>query len=386
MIIAQANRLNQTTEYYFSSKLKELQKLRARGTEVINLGIGSPDLQPEKIVIDELSNIAFQPNAHGYQSYQGVESLRKSIGDYLNSYYSVNFNFKNEILPLMGSKEGIMHISLAFLNPGDKVLIPNPGYPTYQAVTNLLEAETIQYDLSAKEDWDIDIQQIKNLPLDDVKLMWLNYPNMPTGGLPKIETLRQLIKLAHKHKFLIVNDNPYSQLYSKVPFSIFQIEGTKEVALELQSISKSHNMAGWRLGWVFGISQYIDTIIKIKSNMDSGMFLPIQKAAEKALTLPSSYYANLRLVYQKRRQVANQIFDALGCSYSTNQEGMFVWGKISEDIPSVEKWVDEILNLSGVFITPGFIFGSNGKRYLRISLCASQKLLQHALEKIKNLK
>ncbi len=383
MIIKPAKRLGETEEYYFSTKLKELQTLRKEGNDVINLGIGSPDLPPDNSIIETLAQEAFKPTSHGYQSYQGLPALREAISNYLKKYYQVDFNAQNEILPLMGSKEGIMHISMAFLNAEDQVLLPNPGYPTYESVSKLVSVQTIQYELNYKQNWDIDLQKLQSLPLDNIKLMWLNYPHMPTGSKANLKTLEKLISLAKKHRFLIINDNPYSQLFSGIPFSIFQVSGARDVCLELNSLSKSHNMAGWRLGWVTGNKDYIQAILKVKSNMDSGMFLPIQKAAIEALSLPLSYLQNQKEIYQKRRLIANKILKTLGCTSFESQEGMFALGKIPDHSPSAKVMADSLLQKTNVFITPGFIFGSNTERYLRISLCSSEAQLNKALKRIK---
>lgn len=383
MIINPAERLLSVAEYYFSSKLRELAGLRAQGKDIINLGIGSPDLSPADEVVEELDQWARQPASHGYQSYTGLPELRKAISHWLEEMYDVQFDPSSEILPLIGSKEGIMHISMAFLNPGDKVLVPDPGYPTYAAVSNLVQAETVTYYLDDTRDWIIDLEHLKTLPLDEVKLMWLNYPNMPTGMKGSMEQFKAVIDLAQQHKFLIVNDNPYSMLFEGRKQSIFQIEGARGVCLELNSMSKSHNMAGWRVGWVSGESDYIQTVLKVKSNMDSGMFMPVQKAAAKALSLGQPWFQGLSGRYAERRKVAMEILRLLGCHLNPAQEGMFVWGKAPPHIHSVEEWIDEIIHEAGVFITPGFIFGSKGRRYVRISLCSEEDVLADALARVK---
>lgn len=386
MIIEEARRLHAVSEYYFSRKLREIQVLRQEGHDIINLGIGSPDLSPDPEVVKTLERQAHQGGSHGYQSYTGIPEFRQAISSYLESVYQVTLDPAAEILPLMGSKEGIMHISLAFLNPGDKILIPNPGYPTYASVGRLAEADIYTYDLEEGRNWEANIEELKKLPLDTFKLMWINYPNMPTGARGSIELFKALVVLARKHKFLLVNDNPYAMLHDGEPLSIFQVEGAKEVALELNSMSKSHNMAGWRLGWVAGDASYLQMILKVKSNMDSGMFLPIQRAAVKALNLPSEWYRKNLKVYQNRRMAANSIFEILECSYSENQGGMFAWARVPEEVSDVDEWVNTILHKAGVFITPGHIFGSRGERYLRISLCSSENLLKEAAERIKKAK
>lgn len=382
MKINQANRLNNVQEYYFSSKLREVARSNQSGADIINLGIGSPDLPPAPEVIAELNYWAEKDNVHGYQSYTGLPELRSKIAEWLKARYHVEFNEQTEILPLMGSKEGIMHVSMAFLNPGDKVLAPNPGYPTYTSVTKLVEAEVIEYNLDAEQAWGIDFDHLNSLPLDEVKLMWVNYPHMPSGAKGTDGQFSRLIGLGREYGFLVVNDNPYGMLYTGKKRSIFQNESAKDVCLELNSLSKSHNMAGWRLGWVAGHEDYIKAILKVKSNMDSGMFLPIQKAAIKALELSDTWYSDLNAKYKERRQVAFQILQALECTFDSSQEGLFVWGKIPAKIKSVGEWVDHIIHEARVFLTPGFIFGTNGARYIRISLCADHDLLSESLKRI----
>jgi aspartate/methionine/tyrosine aminotransferase len=386
MIIEEARRLHAVSEYYFSRKLKEIQALRQQGHDIINLGIGSPDLIPDQDVIKTLERHAGKGSSHGYQPYTGIAELREAIAEYLETIFHVTLEPNTEILPLMGSKEGIMHISLAFLNPGDKVLIPNPGYPTYASVSKLVEADVLTYDLSESTSWEVDLEQLQKLPLDDIKLMWLNYPNMPTGAHGSIGMFKALVQLARKHKFLLVNDNPYAMIHGDDPISIFQIPGAKEVALELNSMSKSHNMAGWRLGWVAGDHSYLKMILKVKSNMDSGMFLPIQRAAVRALQLPLEWHKKNQEVYRHRRMKANSIFDLLQCTYDSRQGGMFAWGKAPDEVKDVSAWVDEILEKAEVFITPGHIFGSRGDRYIRISLCSSEHLLEEAAQRISSAK
>ncbi|MEM1408952.1 MAG: aminotransferase class I/II-fold pyridoxal phosphate-dependent enzyme [Bacteroidota bacterium] len=376
MIINPADRLSHVSEYYFSEKLRDIARLNQGGANIINLGIGSPDLPPSREVILTMNEWVEEKDAHGYQSYIGLPELREQIAIWLHEHYAVSFKYENEILPLIGSKEGIMHISMAFLSPGDKVLIPNPGYPTYASVSELVQAEVISYDLDEASKWEINWDSFERLPLSDVKLVWVNFPNMPTGARGSIKQFKRLIDCAKKYGFLIVNDNPYDKLFSGQGLSIFQVDGAKEVCLELSSLSKSHNMAGWRLGWVAGHADYIQTILKVKSNMDSGMFLPIQKAAVKALKLPEKWYEDLNDIYAGRRKLALGIMQLLACKFDTDQGGLFVWGKAPEYIPSVSDWIDQIIDKARVFITPGFIFGSNGERYIRISLCASEEILR----------
>ncbi len=382
MIIQEAQRLHAVTEYYFSRKLKEIQALRQQGEDIINLGIGSPDLTPDPEVVSALERHARNGGSHGYQSYTGIPELREAISGYLKDKFEVETDPNSEILPLMGSKEGIMHISLAFLNPGDKVLVPNPGYPTYASVSKIAEADIITYDLDETRNWEVNIDQLTRLPLDEIKLMWINYPNMPTGAPGSISLFQKLVQLAKKHRFLLVNDNPYAMLYPGKPISLFQVPEAREIGLELNSMSKSHNMAGWRIGWVSGEQEYIQMILRVKSNMDSGMFLPVQRAAARALRLPEAWYVRNLEVYQHRRKAANRIFDILDCSYAEGQGGMFTWARIPDSVKDPEKWIDEILYKARVFITPGLIFGSRGNRYARISLCSSDKLLEEAAERI----
>ncbi|MEL7147613.1 MAG: aminotransferase class I/II-fold pyridoxal phosphate-dependent enzyme, partial [Bacteroidota bacterium] len=363
MIIETAERLNGTETYYFAKKLKEIRQLNDEGQFVINLGIGSPDLPPADSVIEALQMQAEQPSAHGYQPYQGIPELKEAIADYMQKHYQVAVDHHSEVLPLTGSKEGIMHIAMAFLNPGDKILIPNPGYPTYEAVGKLCQAEVLTYSLSEARNWNPSVEEFTELPLDDIKLLWLNYPHMPTGAPADQAVIAELVNLARKHRFLIINDNPYNQLFAPPAFSIFQLPHSKEVALELHSMSKSHSMAGWRLGWATGRSDYLNAILKVKSNMDSGMFSAIQMGATKALKLPDSYYQNLRKIYTERRSVAARIFEHLQITSSTDQEGMFLWGRIPDHYGNAAQLSDKILKAARVFITPGFIFGSQGENY-----------------------
>ncbi len=383
MIIQPANRLSEVQEYYFSKKLKEIRELNASGKNIINLGIGSPDLAPSSETIGALIETAEQTNSHGYQSYTGIPELRNSISSWMASTYGVDFRDEDEILPLMGSKEGIMHISMAFLNPGDKVLVPNPGYPTYTSVSKLMDADIEFYDLDEQNDWNIDVSRLREKDLSKVKLLWLNYPHMPTGARADVHILQELITLANEKGFLIVNDNPYSLILNPTPRSIFNLEGAKDVCLELNSLSKSHNMAGWRIGWLSGSKEYISTVLRVKSNMDSGMFLGLQKAAVQALSNPMHWHEDQNNIYAKRRKLIEEIFDYLQVKYNPNSVGMFVWAKVPNSVDSVEKFVDDILHKANVFITPGFIFGSNGERYIRASLCASQETIKEALIRIK---
>ncbi len=377
-----ANRIANIEEYYFSKKLTEVRGLDLPELRVINLGIGSPDQAPSAETISALTNTAQQPGSHGYQSYKGIPELRKSIADFYTNIYQVNLNPETDILPLMGSKEGIMHIAMAFVNEGDEVLIPNPGYPTYSSVAKLVGAKIRTYDLKEALDWGVDVESLKKSDLSKVKIMWVNYPHMPTGRVASREELTELVQLARTNNFLIVNDNPYSMILNDAPLSILSIEGADEVALELNSLSKSHNMAGWRIGWVAGNKEYVDAVLRVKSNMDSGMFLGLQQAAVEALKNGKEWFIQLNNVYRKRRDAACKILDVLQCSYSSKQSGLFVWAKAPDHVQDVEKWIDEILYGTKVFITPGFIFGDAGSRYIRISLCATVEKLNEAYERI----
>ncbi len=381
MIIKKANRLNAVKEYYFSVKLKQIKELNESGKDILNIGIGNPDLAPHQSVLDQLCKSVNTANTHGYQSYRGLDELRHAMADYYGRFYNVKLN-DEEILPLIGSKEGIMHITQAFINEGDAVLVPNPGYPTYKSVADLAHAKVLEYKLNENNGFQIDIEELKKLPLEEVKLMWINYPNMPTGTDADIAVLTELVELAHQYEFLIINDNPYSRILTDKVFSIFQIPGAKEVALELNSLSKSHNMAGWRIGWISGKSIYIDTILNVRSNMDSGMFYGLQKAAIKALELEGEWFLKLDEVYSKRKQLLHQLFDLLGCTYSKSQVGLFVWAKIPESVACVEDFVDELIMEAEVFITPGKIFGTEGERYLRASLCTNEETLQEVINRV----
>lgn len=381
-MIASAKRIEQVEEYYFSKKLAEVRSLDSATFPIINLGIGSPDMPPAPTVIAALSSNAENDAFHGYQNYKGVPALRQAIASFHQKTYGVNLNAESEILPLMGSKEGIMHVSMAFVNDGDEVLVPNPGYPTYSSVTKLVGAKIVNYDLIEENGWRIDIAALRQRDFSKVKLMWLNYPHMPTGTRASMEDIAELVALAMEKKFLLVNDNPYSLILNDKPFSILSIPGAVEVALELNSLSKSHNMAGWRIGWIAGKQAYIDAVLRVKSNMDSGMFLPLQLAAVEALQLNEDWFKQLNTIYAKRKAIAEEIFNNLSCVFSKDQSGLFLWGKVPDSIRHVEKFIDEILYETKVFITPGFIFGSNGERFIRISLCATEEKLQEALERI----
>jgi LL-diaminopimelate aminotransferase len=382
-MIQPAKRIQNVEEYYFSKKLAEVRSLDTPEFPVINLGIGSPDLMPAQPVLDALNSSVQKATHHGYQNYKGIPQFRQAIAAFNKRTYGTDLNAETDILPLIGSKEGIMHISMAFINEGDEVLIPNPGYPTYSSVATLVGAKMRTYDLKEEQNWRIDIDALRKSDLSKVKLMWINYPHMPTGTVAAKEELKQLVDLAREHQFLLVNDNPYSLILNDNPSSILAIEGASEVALELNSLSKSHNMAGWRLGWVAGRKEYIDAVLRVKSNMDSGMFLPLQHAAIEALKNGKEWFAEINTVYAKRKKAAEQILARLNCTFSTQQSGLFVWAKVPSTILDVEKWIDEILYSTKVFITPGFIFGSNGERFIRISLCATVEKLEEALQRIK---
>lgn len=381
-MIKTAKRIANVEEYYFSRKLAEVRSLDKPEFRVINLGIGSPDQAPSPSTIDALMVSAKNPANHGYQNYKGIPQLRKSIADFYHRTYDVSIDPESMILPLMGSKEGIMHISMAFVDEGDEVLIPNPGYPTYSSVATLVGATLRPYALREDLNWGIDIDALKKSDLSKVKIMWVNFPHMPTGRTASKAELKELVDLARKHQFLIVNDNPYSMILNDEPMSILSIEGAEEVALELNSLSKSHNMAGWRIGWVAGKKEFIEAVLKVKSNMDSGMFLGLQHAAVEALSNGTAWFDALNKVYSDRKKVATRLLELLGCSYSAKQSGLFVWAKAPDSISDVEKWIDEILYGTKVFITPGFIFGDAGKRYIRVSLCCTVEMLNEALKRI----
>ncbi|MEC3905608.1 aminotransferase class I/II-fold pyridoxal phosphate-dependent enzyme [Tamlana sp. 2201CG12-4] len=381
-MIEVANRLQTVEEYYFSKKLREVGLLIASGKPIISLGIGSPDLQPPKKVLDAISESFQDANAHKYQSYQGLPELRDAISKFYRQHFSVNLSPSTEVLPLMGSKEGIMHISMAYLNEGDEVLIPNPGYPTYQSVTRLVGAKGVLYDLNEANAWLPDFEALEKTDLSKVKLMWVNYPHMPTGAQPSKTLFEELVAFGKRHNILIVNDNPYSFILNDSPQSILSVEGAKEVCLELNSLSKTFNMAGWRVGMVVGDSQYINNILKVKSNMDSGMFYGIQKGAIEALKCSSMWFATLNNVYQERRKLVWQLADALNCSYDKNATGMFVWAKLPAYLKS-EEFIDLVLKENHIFITPGTVFGTQGEGYIRFSLCASNEAIEEAIARVK---
>jgi aspartate/methionine/tyrosine aminotransferase len=380
-MITTAKRLDTVEEYYFSSKLREVRQLQSEGKSIINMGIGSPDLSPSKAVIEAVAAAIQDENGHGYQSYQGLPELRKGMADFYKNQFGVEVNPNNEILPLMGSKEGIMHISLAFLNESDHVLIPNPGYPTYTSVTNLVQAVPVYYDLKEENGWEPDFEALEKLDLSKVKIMWLGYPHMPTGARGSLALFEKLVAFAKKHNILLINDNPYSFVLNDNPMSLLQVEGAKDVALELNSLSKTFNMAGWRVGMVLGNPEIIDAVLKVKSNMDSGMFYGIQKGAVAALNCDKSWFEDQNKIYRRRRELTEKLAEKLGCEVYKEGVGLFVWAKLPEGIESSEKFIDEILYEKHIFITPGTIFGSNGEGYIRFSLCVKEEKVQEAIDR-----
>ncbi len=380
--IKTANRISNVEEYYFSRKLAEVRSLDTPELRVINLGIGSPDMAPASRAIDALIMSAQNPANHGYQSYKGIPQFRKAIAGFYKKTYGVELDTETMILPLMGSKEGIMHIAMAFVNEGEEVLFPDPGYPTYAAVANLVGAKARPYALREDNNWGVDMDALRKSDLSNVKLMWVNFPHMPTGRVASREEMQELVDLARQNNFLIVNDNPYSLILNRNPLSILSVDGAEDVALELNSLSKSHNMAGWRLGWVAGKKAFVDAVLKVKSNMDSGMFLGLQHAAAEALQNGEEWFTSLNQAYSERKSEAVKLLELLECTVSDEQSGLFVWAKAPDHIDSVEKWIDEILYGTKVFITPGFIFGDAGKRYIRISLCSTKELLNESFTRI----
>ena len=379
-MITTAKRLETVQEYYFSRKLKEVRQLMSEGKPIINMGIGSPDLAPHSSVIEAIQNAMFDDKAHEYQSYQGLPELRQGFATFYKNQFDVDLDFNLEMLPLMGSKEGIMHISLAFLNEGDEVLIPNPGYPTYASVTELVQAKAVYYDLKEDNNWQPDFEALEKTDLSKVKLMWVCYPHMPTGANGTLELYKKLIDFGKKHKILIVNDNPYSFVLNNNPISILQVEGAKEIALELNSLSKTFNMAGWRVGMVLGNSKFIDAILKVKSNMDSGMFYGIQKGAIEALKLGKDWFESQNEIYAKRRNLIFQLAEKLECTFDKNSVGLFVWAKLPTEIQA-EAFIDNLLYEKHLFITPGTIFGSNGEGYIRFSLCVKEENISEAINR-----
>ena len=385
-MIEPAKRLGLVSEYYFSRKLKEVAQMNAEGKDIISLAIGSPDMPPSQQTIDKLCEVANNPNAHGYQPTMGTPELRNAMADFYRRWYGVELNPQTEIQPLIGSKEGILHVTLAFVNPGEQVLVPNPGYPTYTSLSKILGAEIVNYDLMEDNGWQPDFEALEKMDLSKVKLMWTNYPNMPTGGAARMETYERLVAFARKHNIVVVNDNPYSFILNEKPLSLLQVPGAKDCCIEFNSMSKSHNMPGWRVGMLATNAQFVQWILKIKSNIDSGTFRGIQLAAAEAYRNSEQWHREANIeTYGRRRKYAEQIMEVLGCKYDPNQVGMFLWGKIPEKYANAEELTERVLHEARVFITPGFIFGSKGERYIRISLCAKEEKIEQALERIKHI-
>lgn len=385
--IQPARRLQTVEEYYFSRKLKEVARLNAEGQDIISFAIGSPDMPPSDKTIETLCQVAHDPTAHGYQPTMGTAELREAMAEYYRRVYGVEINPQNEVLPLIGSKEGVLHVTLTFVNPGEKVLVPNPGYPTYTSLSRLLGAEVVNYNLREELSWQPDFDELEQMDLTDVRLMWTNYPHMPTGGRAMHKTYERLVSFGRSHSIVIVNDNPYSRILSTEHLSILQVEGAKQCCIELNSLSKSHNMPGWRVGMCITNSQWLSWILKVKSNIDSGTFRGLQLAAAEALLHNSDEWHtehNIN-VYNERRAIAEEIMTALGCRFDPQQVGMFLWGRIPDTLSSAESLTEKVLHKARVFITPGFIFGSNGERYIRISLCASAEKMREALKRIKEM-
>lgn len=386
MIVPTANRLNQVEEYFFSKKLREVAQLRAAGHDVINLGIGSPDLAASDKAVQALCQTARQKDSHGYQPYHGTDMLRRAMGRWYTETYDVELDSSSEILPLLGSKEGIFHTSMAFLNPGDRVLVPNPGYPAYAAVAQLVGADPVFYDLKEHGNWLPDLDALAQMDLNSIKLMWVNYPHMPTGAVADSGFFEKLIRFAQAHKILICHDNPYSLiLNTEAPLSILSLPESMKCCIELNSLSKSHNMAGWRIGMVCGAAEHLAPVLRVKSNMDSGMFLPIQAAAAQALTVEEPGQHDPSEIYRQRRECIYDLFDTLGCSYQRNCPGLFVWARVPAEVNDVTEYLNRILYKAHVFLTPGIIFGSNGKRYVRASLCAPEERMREATTRLREL-
>ena len=383
--ITPANRVASIKEYYFSTKLREVARLNAEGHNIISLGIGGPDRPPHPDVINTLCTEASKPDAHGYQPYVGLPQLRQAFARWYKANYDVDLDPATEIQPLIGSKEGILHTTLTFVNPGDGVLVPNPGYPTYTSVSRLAEAEIFTYDLTEEGGWEPDFDALERLPLERIKLMWVNYPHMPTGKCASQSLFARLVDFGKRHNIVIVNDNPYSFILNDNPLSILSVPGAKDIAIEMNSLSKSHNMPGWRVGMIAANPQFIQWILKVKSNIDSGQFKPLMLAASKALECDKEWYDDVNKTYASRRLIAEDIMRALGCHFDPAQRGLFLWGRIPDQYEGSEQLADRILYEAGVFLTPGFIFGSNGNRYSRISLCATNEKMLEALQRIKKL-
>ena len=384
--IRPADRLSAVSEYYFSRKLKEVAKLNAEGKDIISLAIGSPDMPPSKATVDKLCEVARLDDAHGYQPTMGTPELRQAMARFYKRWYGVSLDPQTEIQPLIGSKEGILHVTLAFVNPGDKVLVPNPGYPTYTSLSRILGVEVVNYGLNENDGWQPDFDELERTDLTGVRLMWTNYPNMPTGAPARMETYAKLVSFAQRHGIVVVNDNPYSFILNDNPVSLLQVEGAKDCCIEFNSMSKSHNMPGWRVGMCASNATFISWILKIKSNIDSGTFRGIQLAAAEAYNNSDEWHRRANIeTYRRRRRLAELIMQELGCTYDERQVGMFLWGRIPDQYADAEELTEKVLHEARVFITPGFIFGSNGRRYVRISLCAKDEKIEEALGRIKNM-
>lgn len=377
--------MSEIQEYYFSRRLREVAQLNAQGADIISLGIGGPDRPPHSSVISTLADEAAKPGNHSYQPYVGIPQLRQAMADWYNRWYGVTLNPDTEIQPLIGSKEGILHVSLAFLNPGDGVLVPNPGYPTYTSVSRLAQAEIFNYDLTEEGGWMPDFDALERLPLDRIKLMWINYPHMPTGTPASLELFEKIVAFGKKHNIVIAHDNPYSFILNEKPLSLLQVDGARDIAIEMNSMSKSHNMAGWRVGMLASNPTFINWILKVKSNIDSGQFKPLMLAAVKGLEADKDWYDEVNATYASRRKVAEEIMSELNCTFDPRQKGLFLWGRIPDNEASSESLADRVLYEGRVFITPGFIFGSNGDRYIRISLCATEENMRKALDRINKM-
>ncbi|MCH5234028.1 MAG: aminotransferase class I/II-fold pyridoxal phosphate-dependent enzyme [Muribaculaceae bacterium] len=384
--ITPANRVSEIKEYYFSKKLRELAQLNSQGADIISLGIGGPDRAPDDKVISTLQKEAAIESNHSYQSYNGLPELREAFSNWYKEKYGVDLNPATEILPLIGSKEGILHLSLTFLNPGDGVLVPDPGYPTYTSVSKLVGAEIFKYDLKEENGWLPDFEALEKLPLDKIKLMWVNYPHMPTGKQADMETFKKIVDFGKQYGIVIAHDNPYSFILNKDPLSILQVPGAIDIVVEMNSLSKSHNMAGWRVAMAASNPTFISWILKVKSNIDSGQFKPVMLAAAEALKLKEDWYEQLYGVYEERRKIAEEIMNTLDCYFDPNQRGLFLWGRVPEGVESGEWLADELFYKAKVFVTPGFIFGDNGEKYIRISLCAKPEKLKESLRRIKEYK
>ena len=392
-MIQPADRLSSVSEYYFSRKLKEVAQLNAQGKDIISLAIGSPDMPPSEQTINKLCEVAHDPSAHGYQPTMGTPELRQAMAGFYKRWYDVDLDAAKEILPLIGSKEGILHVTLAFVNPGDEVLVPNPGYPTYTSLSKILGAKVVNYNLKPENGWQPDFDELEEIVSrrtvegrSSVKLMWTNYPNMPTGAPARRETYERLVRFAQDHQLVVVNDNPYSFILNEHPLSLLQVEGAKDCCIEFNSMSKSHNMPGWRVGLCATNAEFISWILKVQSNIESGTFRGIQLAAAEAYQNSDEWHRTYNIeTYARRRRLAEQIMQALGCEFDKGQVGMFLWGRIPSIYNNVEELTERVLHEARVFITPGFIFGSNGERYIRISLCAKEEKIEQALERIKHI-